>query len=316
MRVIDSHTESEPTRVIVDSALPLGDGPLAQRARRFAREFNDLRSSMINEPRGCDALVGALLCEPNDKTCATGVIFFNSVGNLGMCGHATMGTAVTLAHLGRIGLGIHRFETPVGVVTVDLITANKCSQENVESYRYRKNVSVDVEGMGVVTGDIAWGGNWFFLSTDVPCPLTLKNIPQLFHSGTMVRQALAVQRITGAEEAEIDHIKFFGPAQRASADSRNFILCSNGAFDRSPCGTATSAKLACLAADGLLKPGEIWIQESIIGSQFVASYRVGHIGTIIPKLIGRAYICADSILFRDPAVPFADGVRISAYSIL
>ena len=309
MRVVDSHTEGEPTRVILEGGPDLGGGSVACRANRFAHEFGHIRSALINEPRGSNALVGALLCEPTDATCATGVIFFNNVGNLGMCGHATIGTAITLAHLGRIEPGSHKFETPVGIVSVDLKTANEASLENVESYRYRKDVSINVDGIGVVTGDIAWGGNWFFLTAAAPCSLILENVPLLTQTGMRIRQALVTHGITGLDGAEIDHIEFFSPPLLPDADSRNFVLCPGGAYDRSPCGTGTSAKLACLAADGLLKPGVTWTQESIIGSRFLASYQPGSTVSIRPTLTGRAYVYAESILFRDPTDPFADGIR-------
>lgn len=311
MRVIDSHTEGESTRVIIEGGPQLGCGPLAVRARRFADEFDNYRCAAISEPRGHDALVGALLCDPCDKTCTTGVIFFNNTGMLGMCGHATIGTAVTLAHLGRIGLGTHRFETPAGIVTVHLNNVNETTLENVESYRYRHNVPVPVDGIGTFTGDVAYGGNWFFLTGDIPCPLEMEAIPQLSKAAKAIRRSLVAHGITGADGAAIDHVEFFGVPPSPTAHSRNFILCPGGAYDRSPCGTGTSAKLACLAADGLLEPGETWVQESIIGSRFAASYQPSGIRKIVPRLTGRAYICSEATLFRDPQDPFADGIVAS-----
>ena len=179
MRVIDSHTEGEPTRVIVDGGPPLGDGPLAERRARFAREFDQFRRFAVNEPRGHDAIVGALLCEPHDKSCAAGVIYFNNVGYIGMCGHGTIGLAVTLAHMGRLKPGRHRFETPVGVVGVELIDDCTATVENVESYRFAEAVEVEVAGLGAVRGDVAWGGNWFFLTSNAPCDLEFANVGPL-----------------------------------------------------------------------------------------------------------------------------------------
>ncbi|MEO9873484.1 MAG: proline racemase family protein [Anderseniella sp.] len=315
MRVIDSHTEGEPTRVIIDGGPQLGCSPLAERAQRFAGEFASYRSAAISEPRGHDGLVGALLCEPCDETCAAGAIFFNNAGLLGMCGHAMIGTAVTLAHLGRIELGRHRFETPAGMVTVNLNNANEATLENVESFRYRRNVQVVVDGIGTVTGDVAYGGNWFFLTGDVPCPLEMKAIPQLSKAAGAIRRTLAVCGVTGAAGAGIDHVEFFGAPHSPDAHSRNFVLCPGGAYDRSPCGTGTSAKLACLAADGLLEPGETWVQESIIGSRFAASYQLSNGHKIRPSLTGRAYICSEATLYRDPQDPFADGIVAVNHSV-
>ena len=309
MRVIDSHTEGEPTRLIVSGGPDLGSGPLDERRARFAAEFDSLRSFAVNEPRGSDAVVGALLCEPVDPACAAGLIFFNNVGYLGMCGHGTIGAAVTLAHMGRIGPGTHRFETPVGEVTVELLGRNEVEIENVPSWRYRKDVAVAVDGLGTVVGDIAWGGNWFFLVGTPPLPLAMAHIQDLTRAADAIARALETAGITGADGGKIDHVEFFGPPRDPAADSRNFVLCPGGAYDRSPCGTGTSAKLACLAADGKLGAGETWIQESIVGSRFAAQYRPGPEGRIVPRIRGRAYVVAEATLLRDPEDPFADGMR-------
>ena len=309
MRVIDSHTEGEPTRLVVEGGPDLGTGPLSERRAIFARDFDSYRSFAVNEPRGYDALVGALLCEPVDSSCAAGLIFFNNVGYLGMCGHGTIGAAVTLAHMGRIGPGTHRFETPVGTVSVELRNRNEVAIENVASYRYKEGVALDVEGIGRVEGDIAWGGNWFFLAKSTPFALTMANIPELTRAADAVSKALAAKGIVGADGSPVDHIEFFGPAASADANSRNFVLCPGGAYDRSPCGTGTSAKVACLAASGKLAPGADWIQESIVGSRFRARYRLDSQGSVIPSIVGRAYVVAESTLLRDAADPFADGLR-------
>jgi 4-hydroxyproline epimerase len=309
MRVIDSHTEGEPTRVIVEGGPPLGSGPLAERRRRFADEFDHYRSFAVNEPRGYDALVGALLCEPYDKTCAAGVIFFNNVGTIGMCGHGTIGLAVTLAHMQRIGPGTHRIETPVGIVSVDLKSRNEVTIENVASYRFRESVTVHVPGAGTFTGDVAWGGNWFFCIDRAPVALTMANIGELSRTAQAIMDALARQGITGEHGAPIDHIEFYGPPTLKGAHSRNFVLCPGGAYDRSPCGTGTSAKIACLAAAGKLEPGEAFVQESIIGSSFTARYRRDASGAIVPSITGRAYVTGEATLHRDPDDPFRDGLR-------
>jgi 4-hydroxyproline epimerase len=312
MRVIDSHTEGEPTRLIVEGGPDLGTGPLAERRKRFAERFDRVRSFAVNEPRGNDAVVGALLCEPVDRTCAAGLVFFNNVGYLGMCGHGMIGAAVTLAHMGRIGPGTHRFETPVGTVTVDLVGRNEAEIENVPSWRHRKDVVVDVPGLGPVVGDVAWGGNWFFLVDTSPLPLAVANVAELGRAADAVSKALEAAGIRGADGCKIDHIEFFGPPSDPQAHSRNFVLCPGGAYDRSPCGTGTSAKLACLAADGKLAPGEIWVQESVVGGRFAARYRPGADGRIVPRIRGRAYVVAEAMLLRDQDDPFADGMRADA----
>ncbi len=308
MRVIDSHTAGEPTRLIVEGGPDLGRGSLAARRERFAREFDGYRRTAILEPRGSDVLVGALLCEPEDASCAAGVVFFNNVGYLGMCGHGTIGVAVSLAHLGRIQPGSHRLETPVGVVTVELASPNEATVENVPSYRYQEKRAVTVPGIGAVRGDVAWGGNWFYLVEKPPCSLQRANIGRLTEAGRRIREALREQGITGEGGSEIDHIEFFGPPESPEAHSRNFVLCPGNVYDRSPCGTGTSAKLACLAAAGKLQPGEAWVQESIVGSRFEGRYRWGESGRVIPRITGRAYICGEAVLLQHPEDPFREGI--------
>ena len=309
MRIIDSHTEGEPTRVIVDGGPNLGYGSMAERRRIFAERFDRVRSFAVNEPRGNDAMVGALLCQPVDPSSAAGVIFFNNVGVIGMCGHGTIGLAVTLVHMGRIAPGKHRFETPVGDVTVDILGRNEVEIENVPSYRFSKDVSVDVPDLGIVTGDVAWGGNWFFLVSNAPHTLTTARIPALTRAAQAIMDTLEKAGIRGEDGGKIDHIEFFDKPADPAADSRNFVLCPGGAYDRSPCGTGTSAKLACLAADGKLAPGRQWVQESIAGSRFQAQYSLDVQGRIVPRIRGRAYVVAEATLLRDTADPFADGMR-------
>ena len=314
IHVIDSHTAGEPTRVVIAGGPDLGAGPLAERLQRFRRSHDDFRRTVVLEPRGSDAVVGGLLVEPVDRSCVAGVIFFNNTGYLGMCGHGTIGLAVTLAHLGRIGTGRHRIETPVGVVAIDLLGPHEVTIDNVASRRHRAGVTVDVEGLGTVVGDVAWGGNWFFLAHHAPCELVAANIGRLTAAAEAVRRGLERGGITGADGAEIDHIEFFGPPADTAADSRNFVLCPGGAFDRSPCGTGTSAKLACLAADGLLAPGEPWVQESIIGSRFTGRYRIDDAGGIIPTIVGCGYVCGEATLIRQPGDPFAAGIILGPTS--
>jgi 4-hydroxyproline epimerase len=307
MRVIDSHTEGEPTRLIIEGGPELGRGTLAERRALFARDFDRVRSFVVNEPRGHDAIVGGLLCAPTDPSCAAGVIYFNNIGVIGMCGHGTIGLAVTLAHLGRIGPGLHKLETPVGIVSFELLDRNTARITNVPSYRTHKSVSVDVPGIGPVTGDIAWGGNWFFLTEYAPYPLVAGNIPKLSAVAQKIQDALNAAGISG-DGAPVDHIELFGPPGTPGGNSRSFVLCPGGAYDRSPCGTGTSAKLACLAADGKLAADTPWVQESIIGSRFETRYRLADGGGVIATITGRAFVTADNTLIRDAADPFADGI--------
>ncbi|MGF1581882.1 MAG: proline racemase family protein [Gemmataceae bacterium] len=308
VRVVDSHTGGEPTRVVIDGGPDLGSGPLVDRRKRFQEQHDDFRSAVVNEPRGSDVLVGALLVPPTDSSCVAGVVFFNNVGYLGMCGHGTMGVAVTLAHLGRITPGSHRLETPIGIISFELHDSNTVTIENVPSYRLSQSVAVTVDGTGTLYGDVAWGGNWFYLVSDHSQALSLSNVEQLTAYTWKIRTALTSQGITGHNGEEIDHIELFGPPGSNHADSKNFVLCPGKAYDRSPCGTGTSAKLACLYADGKLKEGVVWRQESITGSVFEGTIRIDG-DDLIPRLTGTAYICAESTLIFESNDPLRTGIR-------
>lgn len=304
---VDSHTAGEPTRLILSGGPDLGGGSVAAKVTRL-REHDWLRRCVIHEPRGFDAIVGAVLCEPEDPRAACGVIFINNTGYLGMCGHGTIGVAVTLHSLGRIGLGRHTIETPVGLVEIDLLTPHRVAIANVPSWRHRQGVAVEVDGLGTITGDVAWGGNWFFLTEHAPCPLVADNIPHLLDAATRVRRGLERAGITGEGGGVIDHIEFVQKSDTLGVDARTFVLCPGGAFDRSPCGTGTSAKLACLAADGRLAPGKTWVQESVLGGLFEGSYRTGEDGAILPRIVGEAFVTAEGSLIRQPGDPFAEGM--------
>jgi 4-hydroxyproline epimerase len=310
IRVVDSHTGGEPTRVVVDGGPDLGDGSLVERLSRLRDRHDRFRSAVVNEPRGSDVLVGALLVPPSDPACAAGVIFFNNVGYLGMCGHGTIGLAVTLAHLGRIAPGSHRVETSVGTVSVDLHGDGRVTVGNVASYRWAARVTVEVPHHGPLTGDVAWGGNWFFIA---PAPaglqLALSRADALTDFAWRVRHALAAAGVTGADGAEIDHVELVAPSPTAGVDARGFVLCPGRAYDRSPCGTGTSAKLACLHADGKLRPGEVWRQESILGSVFEGRFSLDEEGRVLPQITGAAHVTAEATLLLDERDPLCWGVR-------
>jgi 4-hydroxyproline epimerase len=308
IQVIDSHTAGEPTRVVIAGGPDLGAGTMADRRERFARHFDGFRCAVVNEPRGSDVLVGAVLCEPSDPACAAGVIFFNNVGCLNMCGHGTMGVAVTLAHLGRIRPGRHRLETPVGAVAFEYAGGHEITIENVPSYRHAAAVAVPVDGVGPVTGDIAWGGNWFFLVDAEEERLEPGRAEYLADYTWRIRHALEKRGITGAAGGAIDHIELSGPPSRPDADARNFVLCPGKAYDRSPCGTGTSAKLACLWADGKLREGQVWRQEGILGTVFAGSVRPDG-ERVIPRITGSAYVTAETTLLFDAEDPFREGIR-------
>lgn len=305
--VIDSHTAGEPTRCVLAGGPDLGEGTLTERLEALRGRYDHLRRAILCEPRGSDVVVGAWILPADDPECAAAVVYFNNAGYLGMCGHGTIGAAVTLAHLGRIAPGRHRLQTPVGTVMVDLESAHTATIENVPSYRHAADVQVHVPGHGELSGDVAWGGNWFFLMKDHPFDLRLEYVDRLTDFTWAVRQALQAGGVTGADGAEIDHIELFSAPRDPANHSRNFVLCPGKAYDRSPCGTGTSAKMACLVADGKLAPGAVWRQEGILGTVFEGRVRM-EIGAVIPSITGSAYVTAESTLLFDPADPFRDGI--------
>jgi 4-hydroxyproline epimerase len=306
VRVIDSHTGGEPTRLVLDGGPDLGTGPLAERRERFRAHFDAYRSALVNEPRGSEPLVGALLVSPHRTDCDLGVIFFNNVGFLGMCGHGTIGLVASLQFAGRLAPGSVRIDTPVGAVQARLHEDGEVSVENVTSHRIARGVGVQLPNGSLVTGDVAWGGNWFYLLTDHGQRLDLDNLDRLTDFTRQVRGA-----VNTAGYSQVDHVELFGPAYAPAARSRNFVLCPGNAYDRSPCGTGLSAKLACLAADGSLDENEPWVQESIIGSTFEGRYRWSDRakGEIVPTIRGRAHVTAEASLHFDPGDPFCWGIR-------
>jgi 4-hydroxyproline epimerase len=307
---LDSHTGGEPTRLIETPPFDLGAGSVADKLLRLKKDHDDFRATVLNEPRGSDVLVGALLVEPADSTCALGVIFFNNVGYLGMCGHGTIGVVASLAYRGRLSAGTVRVETPVGVVEATLHKneageyPNKVSVKNVPAYRYLAHVPIAVDGK-TIHGDVAWGGNWFFLCHDHGMDVNMSNLEALTDFSWRVREQLTVNGIAGAGGAEIDHVELF--ASTPNADSKSFVLCPGKAYDRSPCGTGTSAKLACLYADGKLKIGQTWKQQSVVGSIFEGSIQLDG-DKIIPTITGEAWVMAEGTLLMDERDPFGNGI--------
>jgi len=308
VKVIDSHTGGEPTRLVISGGPDLGGGTLAERLEQFRQHHDTFRSAVVNEPRGSDVMVGALLCEPADRKCAAGVIFINNVGYLGMCGHGTIGLVATLAHMNRITPGEHRIETPVGEVSAVLHENGEVTVNNVASYRSAANIAVRVPGYGDVRGDVAWGGNWFFLVRNHNMQLALRNVEELTAFTWAIRTVLRERGITGDQGQEIDHVELFAASEIPGVDSKNFVLCPGKAYDRSPCGTGTSAKLACLYADGKIEEGQTWKQESIVGSIFEGTVRIRE-GRVYPSIRGAAFVNAEGELILNMKDPLCMGIR-------
>ncbi|HEX7051792.1 MAG TPA: proline racemase family protein, partial [Longimicrobiales bacterium] len=314
VEVIDSHTEGEPTRVVIAGWPPPAGGTMAERRADRGARFDHLRRAVVQEPRGHEAVVGALLTPPVEPDSQAGVVFFNNVGYLGMCGHGLIGVVRTLVHLGRwmpdAADGAIRIDTPVGTVGAVVEADGSVCIRNVPSYCHAKDVAVEVPGIGRVVGDVAWGGNWFFLTELPEPPLDLAHVDELTAVTRRILAALRAQGITGADGAEIDHVELSGPPSRSDADGKNFVLCPGGAYDRSPCGTGTSAKMACLYARGALALEAEWRQESITGSRFTG-WLTAEGSRVIPHIRGRAFITGRTTLYFDPDDPFRAGIPAS-----
>ena len=307
---LDSHTGGEPTRLITSLPFDLGTGSVADKLSTLKMHHDDLRRTVLLEPRGSDVLVGAYLVPPADPTCQFGVIYFNNVGYLGMCGHGTIGLIASLAYLGKVQPGVIRVETPVGVVEATLHKneageyPNKVSVQNIPAYRHLTHVPVTVDGK-TIHGDVAYGGNWFFLCHDHGLDVSMQNLEALTDFSWRVREQFTANGITGANGAEIDHVELF--ASTPDADSKSFVLCPGKAYDRSPCGTGTSAKLACLYGDGKLQVGQTWKQQSVVGSIFEGSIQLDG-DKIIPTITGEAWVMAEGTILVDDRDPFAKGI--------
>jgi proline racemase len=307
VRVIDSHTEGEPTRVVLDGWPAPAGASMAERRDDLRRRADHLRQAVVCEPRGHQAVVGALLTPAVTPGAAAGVIFFNNVGYLGMCGHGTIGVVRTLAHLGRLPAGAVTLDTPVGPVRATLEADGAVTVENVPALCHARDVALEVPGVGRVTGDVAYGGNWFFLTETPESALDLAHVDELMRVTKAIQAAIRARGVTGAKGGEIDHIELSGPPARADADGRNFVLCPGGEYDRSPCGTGTSAKMAALHARGALPLGREWRQESVTGSLFTGWLTQGPAG-LIPHIRGRAFITGETTLHFDPRDPFRGGI--------
>ena len=308
IRVVDSHTEGEPTRVVVAGWPQLRAETMAARRDELRMRHDDLRRAVVCEPRGHDAIVGALLTPPVQEGSVAGIVFFNNGTYLGMCGHGLIGVVRTLEHLGRLAPGVAHFDTPVGTVRTELGADGAVTIENIPSHMHARDVVLEVPGYGMVTGDVAWGGNWFFITHADAVPVDMAHLGELGRFTQAIQDAIIVHGITGANGGVIDHIEISAAPARADADCLNYVQCSGGAYDRSPCGTGTSAKMAALHARGELALGQKWRQEGIAGGLFTGWLTAGPNGTVVPHVSGTAFITSEATLHFDPGDPFRNGI--------
>jgi 4-hydroxyproline epimerase len=297
---VDSHTGGEPTRLVTNGLPDFGGGTVAEQAAVFARDFDHYRRAIVNEPRGNDVLVGAIIVAPSAPDANLGVIFFNNVGLLGMCGHGTIGVVASLPDLPDTVV----IETPVGIVSASRNADKSVAITNVRSYLISESIQLDVPVIGTVSGAVAYGGNTFLLITDHPWS---KGI-HMCDVRDMTLYCEAVLTAARQVEPAVDHIELFAAPVEPANDSRNFVLCPGGQYDRSPCGTGTSAKLAWLHALGKLKDGEIYRQESVTGSVFKGQVVSHPDGGVTPTITGTAFVTARGELSIDPTDDLGWGI--------
>ena len=312
LRVIDSHTIGEPTRVVLDESLvaglDLGGGSVRDRRDQFRDRCDHVRSALVGDPRGTTAMVGVILVPPADPTCRFGAFYVNRVGYLDMCGHATIGLAVTLGARGIIEPGDFRLESPAGVVGVTWHGGGEAAFECVPPRRIAQNLALACDDGSQVTGDVATSGLWFYLCRDHGILVEPTAIPALTARAWSIRRALEARGISGDGGEVIDHVVLLGPPRDPGNDGRAFVLCPDGAFDRSPCGTGTSALVGCLFEDGILTAGRTWRQESVLGGVYEASIRRER-DILVPTVRGRAWLTAETTLHFAGDDPYRTGLH-------
>lgn len=327
IQAVDSHTAAEPTRVITGGLPMIRGATMADKRDELKRLHDPIRRSLVLEPRGHDAIILAYLLPPTHDDADLGVVFANDAGYLGMCGHGAIGLATTAVAMGLVAavepVTEITLDTPVGLikcrVAVEGGRPKSVTITNVPSFLYRQRVVVDVHGFGKVAADIAYGGNWFaFVEADQLGLMVEKaHLPVLMQAAIAIREALVRDGVRGVhpdsgEEEVIDHVKLFVPLDGEHHGARALTLCPGTAYDRSPCGTGTSAKLAVLHAKGELKTGEQFDSESVLGTRFaarvVAETTVGEFPAIVPEITGSAWITSFATFVIDPDDPCRHGI--------
>lgn len=327
LQAVDSHTAGEPTRIVTGGLPPVAGATMAERRAALQRDHDELRRALVLEPRGHDAIVLALLQPPCAPGAHLGVVFANDVGYLGMCGHGAIGVATVAVATGMVPavepVTEVVLDTPAGVVPCRVAVVGgrprSVTITNVPSFLFRQRVVVPVHGFGKVAADVAWGGNWFaFVEADqLGLVVERSHVPVLLQAAVAIREALVREGVRGrhpehAAEAIIDHVKLFAPLDGAEPGARALTLCPGAAWDRSPCGTGTSAKLAVLHAKGELEPGRWFRSESVLGTAFrariVRTATVGGLPAVVPEIEGSAWITGFPTFVLDPDDPCRFGI--------
>ncbi len=324
LHAVDSHTEGMPTRVVVGGVGVIPGATMAERRLHFVAEMDDLRTLLMCEPRGHSAMSGAILQPPTRPDCDWGVLYIEVSGCLPMCGHGTIGVATVLVETGMVEVvepvTTIRLDTPAGLVVVDVAVqdgaARSVTLTNVPSFSVALDRSVDVPGLGRVDYDLAFGGN-FYAMVDLErlhLPFDRAFQQPILQAGLDIMDAINLaDRPVHPEDPGIagcHHVALIAPGSTA-AHSRHAMAIHPGWFDRSPCGTGTSARMAQLHARGELPLGQDFVNESFIGTRFVgrlvAEATVGGVPAVVPTITGRAWVTGTAQYTLDPTDPFPAG---------
>jgi proline racemase len=327
LQAVDSHTAGEPTRIVTGGLPPVAGATMAEKRAALRIRHDALRRALVHEPRGHDAIVVAYLVPPCHPDAHAGVVFCNDVGYLGMCGHGAIGVATVLVGMGMVPAQEPEtrvvLDTPAGLVPCRVAVSNGRARAvtitNVPSFQFRQRAIAAVPGFGKVAADIAWGGNWFAFveAAQLGLHVDKAHLPQLLPAAIAVREALAANGVRGVhpesgEEQLVDHVKLFDALEGPTPGARAMTLCPGTAYDRSPCGTGTSAKLAVLHSKGELGVGEWFTSESVIGTRFrariAATTQVGQFAAIVPEIEGAAYVTGLQTFVLDPEDPCVHGL--------
>ena len=327
IQAVDSHTAGEPTRIVTGGLPPLAGASMAEKRTILQRDHDGLRRALVLEPRGHDAIVLAYLLPPCTPGAHLGVVFANDAGYLGMCGHGAIGVATVAVAMGMVAavepVTEVVLDTPAGVVPCRVAVAGgkvkSVTITNVPSFLFAQRVVVPVHGFGKVAADIAYGDNWFaFVEADQLGLMVEKtHLPVLMQAATAVREALVREGVRGRHPERsgdeiVDHVKLFAPLAGDEPGARALTLCPGAAYDRSPCGTGTSAKLAVLHAKGELEIGAWFRSQSVLATEFrarvVRETRVGPHPAIVPEVTGSAWITGFPTFVLDPEDPCRFGI--------
>ncbi|MFI5747119.1 proline racemase family protein [Streptomyces sp. NPDC051644] len=321
---VDSHTEGMPTRVITGGIGTIPGATMAERRTYFRKHRDAVRTLLMYEPRGHASMSGAILQPPTRPDADFGVLFIEVSGYLPMCGHGTIGVATVLVETGMVEVTepvtTVRLDTPAGLVSVDVRVkdgaATAVTLTNVPAFSVALDRTVDVPGYGPVRYDLAYGGNFYAMVqlSDLGLPFDRARKGDILAAGLALMDAVnAADRPVHPEDSDINglkHVQFIAPGSDAR-HSRHAMAIHPGWFDRSPCGTGTSARMAQLHARGELALDTDFVNESFIGTSFtgrlVEKTTVGGLSAVVPTVTGRAWITGTAQFFLNPSDPFPEG---------